>query len=280
MPIPKRQTMRQWAGRGLWPYCLACSCWSDETHIEGKRHVISLDEDSQTHRKDNDGQWRAYCRVCMCWSDMEHVDSEGHREAVSNWKPEEPTTEGLSWSMINHVRRKIEAAERNNPGGNAVKNLTRKIFMSHHVQDYWTWDIIEYLKEFAPPRFLDKHQLTGRIKMVQGRTNRAKLVRCVGLLHEDWRVALNHSGHLHHLEKEEVEEDEEEQDEEELDAQEFTLRLKNQKEKIFDLLELELEALQRLDDFLQEEEALAEQPWQSSASSGSHASLSVVSRGV
>ena len=98
--------------------------------------------------------------------------------------------------------------------------------------------------------------------MVQGRTNCVYLVRCVGLLHEDWRVALNHSGHLHHLEKEEVEEDEEEQDEEELDAQEFTLRLKNQKEKIFDLLELELEALQRLDDFLQEEEALAEQPWQ------------------
>ena len=109
---------------------------------------------------------------------------------------------------------------------------------------------IEYLKEYAPPRFLDRHQLTGRIKMVQGRTNRAHLVRCVGDLYECWREALQAIGGLTDFaeaEEEEEEEDEEDDDaQEELDAQEFADRLARQ---------LESFCVQPRDDLLEEEEA-------------------------
>ena len=122
--------------------------------------------------------------------------------------------------------------------------------MPEQVEDYYTWDIVEYLKEFAPPRFLDRHQLTGRIKMVQGRTNRAQLVHCVGLLYEAWREALQAIGALTDVVEAEKEKEEEEDEdaEEELDAQEFAERLARQ---------LESFCVEPLDNLLQEEEASA-----------------------
>ena len=74
------------------------------------------------------------------------------------------------------------------------------------------------------------------LRMVQGRTNRAQLVRCVGLLYEAWREALQAIGALTHdgvWGSPEVENEEEEEDggaEEELDAQEFAEQLARQLE--------------------------------------------------
>ena len=120
--------------------------------------------------------------------------------------------------------------------------------MEHQVEEYYTWDIVEYLKEYAPPRFLDRHQLTGRIKMVQGRTNRAQLVRCVGLLYEAWREALQAIGALTDVVEAENEEEEDDDAQEELDAQEFAERPASQ---------LESFCVEPVDDLLGEEEASA-----------------------
>ena len=118
--------------------------------------------------------------------------------------------------------------------------------MPEQVEEYYTWDIVEYLKEYAPPRFLDRHQLTGRIKMVQGRTNRPHLVRCVGLLYDAWREALTLIGALTdvvEVEKEEEEDDEDAQ--EELDELEFAELLARQ---------LESFCVEELTNYLEEEE--------------------------
>ena len=214
--------------------------------MQGRGHTIALDPASQTQKKDSDGQWRAWCRVCKVWSNMAHVDSEAHHAAVSRWEAEEetagPTTDGSSWSMRNFLLRKIEAEERKHEKGAPVRNISRRILMPEQVEDYYTWDIVEYLKEYAPPRFLDRHQLTGRIKMVQGRTNHAQLVRCVGLLYEAWREALQAIGALTDVTEEDKEKEEEEEDD---DAEDFAERLARQ---------LESFCVEPLDDLLEKEE--------------------------
>ena len=155
-----------------------------------------------------------------------------------------PITDGNSWSMRNSLLRKIEAEERKHAGGSPVRNLSKRILMPEQVEDYLTWDIVEYLKEYAPPRFLDRHQLTGRIKMVQGRTNHAQLVRCVGLLYEAWREALQAIGALTDVVEAEKEKEEEEDD----DAEDFAERLARQ---------LESFCVEPLDDLLEEEASAA-----------------------
>ena len=252
---PDRLFMKPWGGSGaMWPYCSVCDCWVHDNHVSGRRHVIALEPASQTQKKGTDG-WHAYCRVCRCWSDMAHVDSQEHHAAVSRWEAEEeecggPTTVGKSWSMTNFILRKIEAEERKHDGGHPLRNISKRILMPEQVEEYCTWDIVEYLKEYAPPRFLDRHQLTGRIKMVQGRNNRTQLVRCVGLLYEAWREALQHLNLLRHLEDDEVEEDDEEWDAEELDANKFAEHL---------VLKLESFCVEPLGALLEEEEAAKEE---------------------
>ena len=83
--------------------------------------------------------------------------------------------------------------------------------------------------------------------MVQGRTNRAQLVRCVVLLYEAWREAPQAIGALTDVTEEEKEkEDEEDNDaQEELDAQDFAERLARQ---------LESFCVEPLDDLLEKEE--------------------------
>ena len=89
------------------------------------------------------------------------------------------------------------------------------------------------------------------LRMVQGRTNRAQLVRCVGLLYEAWREALQAIGALTDDDPEvENEEEDDEETEEELDAQEFAEQLARQ---------LESFCVAPLGDLLEEQEQEVEQ---------------------
>jgi hypothetical protein len=221
---PIRQSWGKWNGdpKAPWPYCDVCKCFSDVNHVSGKKHMLNVCI-SQKWKPEAPGSRveRLYCRACECWSDMAHVDSQDHREALVEWEAQEeqawPTmqTTGSSASMKDFLMR-MTVREGFPTVNEALRSLSRKILMKEQVKDWFTYDIVNYLKEYAPPRFLDRQQLTGRIQMVQGRHNRASLVRCVELLEEAWREALQTAGLTGSEETENAGEDEEA--EEELDA--------------------------------------------------------------
>jgi len=186
-----------------WPYCIRCGCWSSAGHVEGRTHLIKVERRTQAERQDSEGNWRVFCRVCRVFSTIRHFQTDAHKRAVPNWVDDEanapPPSEGTSLSMRNFLSRKLQTIqdeEESADGSCAVISLSERVLTAKQVADWSTWDLVLYLKEYAPPRFLDRYQLTGRIERVQGRRSKEQLLLCVGLLHNALWEALRIVGAL------------------------------------------------------------------------------------
>ena len=76
--------------------------------------------------------------------------------------------------------------------GCSVRSLARKIQTREQLQNAYNWDIVVYLQEFASPRFKDRNELTGRVKLAMGRHNKMKLLEFVDRVNQIWMEAFDH----------------------------------------------------------------------------------------
>ena len=184
-------------------WCNQCNCHATEDHPEGLRHLHNIPESWVTQKEVGDGQnprWTIWCRVCSVQSNLAHVKSPEHHQKVAKWYADNrdwvAVTEGTSESMEKFLKTMVQEEKdklrRQGEDGSRcpVRSLTRKIKTSAHFKDSCRWEILEYLRKFASPRFKDKNQLTGSVRMATGRNTNTKLLNAVDRLNQAWREAL------------------------------------------------------------------------------------------